>query len=223
MFLFRLMARLTGHSCLPGLFEHYEPVAKGAMVVEAALKEYAKNGPGRAFQSLTVEIDTLEGQADKIKRRIRNHLPRDLFMEVDKTLFLNYTRCQDNILDSAQDALNWLGMRSTGLPPHIMDSARELAREACRAVELLKPAIQGTMDLVSGHARDRSALKERFHDVRVQHHQASKAARSLLRNVFEADAGFKDIQQFVKFVEHLHDMSHNAEGAADVLRAMIAR
>jgi hypothetical protein len=217
------MARLSGRANLPGLIEHFEPVAKGVLVVEAALKEYAKSGQGMAFQTLSVEMDTLEGQADKIKRRIRNHLPRDLFLEVDKTLFLNYTRCQDNILDSAQDALNWLGMRTMNVPHELMASARGLAREACRTVELLKPAIQGTMDLVYSRARDRSTLKEKFHDVRVQHHKASKTTRRLLRDAFEADTGPKDLYQFVEFVGHLHDMSHNAEGAADVLRAMIAR
>jgi hypothetical protein len=37
------------------------------------------------------------------------------------------------------------------------------------------------------------------------------------------ETDFKNIYQFVKFIEHVHEMSHNAEGAADVLRAMIAR
>ena len=223
MHFYRLMAKLTGRKCLPGLFEHYDPVAKGVMVVEAALKEYINSGQGLAFQSLTVEIDTLEGQADKIKRRIRNHLPRDMFLEVDKTLFLNYTRSQDNILDAAQEALSWLGMRAMDVPAELLASARALAREACRTVELLKPAIQGTMGLIYGQTKDRAAVKESYHEVRVQHHKTSKAKRKLVREAFEAETGFRDIYQFVKFIEHLHAMSHNAEGAADVLRAMIAR
>lgn len=223
MILFRLMARLFGRQCLPGLLEHYDPVAKGVLVVEAALKEYVHAGRGPAFNTLAVEIDTLEGQADKIKRRIRNHLPRDLFMEVDKTLFLNYTRSQDNILDAAQDALNWLGMRDIDLPRDLLASARSVARECCLTVERLKPALIGTMELIGGKTKDRSATKENFHEVRVQHQRASRAYRNLVREAFAAEAGFRDIYQFVKFIEQLHAMSHNAEGAADVLRAMIAR
>jgi predicted phosphate transport protein (TIGR00153 family) len=222
MFFTRFMANLTGRKRLPGLLEHYEPVAKGVMVVEAALKEYANNGLGAAFQALAVEIDTLEGQADKIKRRIRR-LPRDFFMEVDKTLFLNFTRSQDNILDSAQDALNWLGMRQIVLPTELLTSARAMTREACRSVELLKPAIQGTMDLVYGQTKDRTAVKDNFHTVRVQHSRVSRSSRKLLRESFAVESDFKNIYQFVKFIEHVHEMSHNAEGAVDVLRAMIAR
>ncbi|MBI4806272.1 MAG: DUF47 family protein [Desulfovibrio sp.] len=222
MFFTRFMANVTGRKRLPGLLEHYEPVAKGVMVVEAALKEYANNGLGVAFQALAVEIDTLEGQADKIKRRIRR-LPRDFFMEVDKTLFLNFTRSQDNILDSAQDALNWLGMRQMVLPKELLTSARALTREACRSVELLKPAIQGTMDLVYGQTKDRTAVKDNYHTVRVQHSKVSRSSRKLLRECLAEEGDFKNIYQFVKFIEHVHEMSHNAEGAADVLRAMIAR
>jgi len=59
--------------------------------------------------------------------------------------------------------------------------------------------------------------------VRVQHHKASKAARKLIKDAFETEGECRDIYQFVTFVEHLHDMGHNAEGAADILRAMIAR
>jgi len=223
MFFTRFMANVTGRKRLPGLLEHYEPVAKGVMVVEAALKEYANNGLGAAFQALAVEIDTLEGQADKIKRRIRNRLPRDIFMEVDKPLFLNFTRSQDNILDSAQDALNWLSMRQMVLPKELLTSARALTREACRSVELLKPAIQGTMDLIYGQTKDRSAVKDTFHEVRLQHTRASRSSRKLLRESFAVEGDFKNTYQFVKFIEHVHEMSHNAEGSADVLRAMIAR
>jgi len=223
MLLPRIMIRLTGRKCLPGLIEHYEPVAKGVMVVEAALKEYAVSGNALAYQALVVEIDTLEGQADKIKRRIRNHLPRDVFMEVDKTLFLNYTRSQDNILDAAQEALNWLGMRNMDLPDGLLRSARELAREACRTVELLKVSLESTMALIYGQTADRSGVKDTVHEVRLQHHRATKVKRRLVKEAFDSEAGFKDIYQFAKFVEHLHVMSHSAEGAADVLRAMMAR
>ena len=223
MLLARIISGLTGRKALPGLLEHYEPVAKGVMVVEEALKEYIHNGLGPAFQTLALEIDTLEGQADIIKRRIRNHLPRDFFMEVDKALFIGYTRSQDNILDAAQDALNWLGMRPMNVPAELLGKARTLGREACATVECLKPAIQGSMDLIYGRTKDRAGVKECYHGVRVQHHRASKIARKLVSEAFEVEAGFRDIYQFVKFVDHLHVMSHNAEGAADVLRAMIAR
>ncbi len=219
----RILVRITGRRHLDGLLEHFDPVAKGAMVVETALKEYVAKGFGPGFQALCAQIDTLEGQADKIKRRVRNHLPLAAFLEVDKTLFLNCTRSQDNILDAAQDAFNWLGMRPMNLPRELLEESRTAAREACRSVELLKPALTGTLDLIYGRTKDRAGVKETIHNVRVQHHKAAKAARKLVKGAFAAQSDFRDIYQFTKFMDSLHDMTHNAEGTADVLRAMIAR
>lgn len=219
----RVLVKLTGRKSLPGLYEHYEPVAKGVVVVLAAMKEYAKTGYSLSFQTIAAQIDPLEGQADKIKRRIRNHLPRAMFLEVDKTLFLNCTRSQDNILDEAQHALNWLGMRPMNLPCELVESAREASKESCLSVELLKPALQSTMDLIYGQTSDRTAVKETFHNVRLQHHKASKAWRKVIKAAYESECDFRNVHQFLKFVEHMHSMSHNAEGTADVLRAMIAR
>lgn len=223
MFLSRLIARLRGKRCLPALLDHYEPVARGVLVVETALREYLNSGACLAFNTLVAEIDTLEGRADKIKRHIRNHLPRAAFLEVDKILLLGYTRSQDNILDSAQDALAWLGARTAALPAPLLESLRDYGRDVSETVRLLGPAIQATCDLVYGQSADRPGTKKTFHAVRVSHAKVSKAKRRLVKTALETPADFRDVYQFMKFVEHLHAMSHNAEGCADTLRAMIAR
>lgn len=223
MRLLRLIARLSGRKHLPGLLEHFDPVAKSVKVIDRALKEYLNVGTGLGFQALMAEMDTLEGQADKIKRRIRNHLPLAVWLEVDKTLFLNYTRSQDDILDSAQDALNWLGMRTMNLPDELLKELRAYVADVCRTVELLKATLLSTMDLLYRRSRDRAAVKETCHVVRLQHQKASRAKRLLVRQALATGADFRDVYQFMKFVEHLHAMSHSAEGCADVLRAMIAR
>ena len=223
MTMLRLISRLSGRKHLPGLLDHYEPVGKGTLVIEAALREYLESGVCLAFTTLVAEIDTLEGRADKIKRRIRNHLPRAVFLEVDKILFLGYTRSQDNILDSAQDALAWLGMRRMDLPDALLHSLWDYWKDVCHTVQLLKPALTATCDLVYGRSRDRTATKRTYHAIRIGHSTVSKAKRQLAKAAFETPADFRDVYQFVKFVEHLHAMSHNAEGCADALRAMIAR
>lgn len=219
----RWIVRHFGKKRLPRLLEHYEPVGKAPLIIEAALKEYATGGGSKAFAALCSEIDTLEGQADKIKRRIRNHLPRSAFFEVDKVLYFNYTRSQDNILDCAQEALSWLGMRRLSLPPELLREALEYSRLVAVSVGLLRPALVATISLVYAEGADRAATKKTFHRIRLNHLKVSRGKRDLLRAVLECGAEFENIYQYVKCVEHLHEMSHNAEACADVLRAMIAR
>jgi hypothetical protein len=224
MFMRTLVVKLTGRKQLPGLLEHYEPTARALAVIGEALRDYlSPSGPSRTFTVLATEVGNLEGLADKIKRRIRNHMPRALFMEVDKTLFLNFTRYQDNILDEAQDAFNWLGMRPVRIPAHFHEALHAFWSSVAATVDLLKPAITATIALVYGQVSDRAAVKESYRKVRRQHLEASKAQQHLLTELMCSEMDFRDSYQVMKFVEGLHAMSHNAEGCADLLRAMIAR
>lgn len=211
-------------SPMAGLLDHYGQIEAAMSLIQESLLCYI--GGGRAckdFQSLKAEVDQLEEAADKIKRRIRNHLPRGLFMAVDKTLFLNYTRAQDNILDEAQDALDWLSMRTVSVPEEFRAQTLNLVDEAVKTVEILKPALESTVKLVHSDIYDRKATKETYQAVRDQHKKVRLAKAALSRAVYESDLEFKAIYQLLHFFDGMHSMSHNAENCADILRAMIAR
>jgi predicted phosphate transport protein (TIGR00153 family) len=172
---------------------------------------------------MALEIDKLEEQADKIKRRIRNHLPRAFFMEVDKTIFLDFTSRQDNILDAAQESLSWLGMRQIRIPDAFHPALLAFKEEVNVTVGALKPALENTIRLVYGESALRPETKEKFRFVRSRHIKVSRLKADLVAGIYNSDMDFKDIYQLIKFVECLHAMSHNAEGCANSLRAMIAR
>ncbi len=211
-------------SPMAGLLDHYGQIEAAMSLIQESLLCYI--GGGRAckdFQSLKAEVDQLEEAADKIKRRIRNHLPRGLFMAVDKTLFLNYTRAQDNILDEAQDALDWLSMRTVSVPEEFRAQTLNLVDEAVKTVETLKPALESTVKLVHSDIYDRKATKETYQAVRDQHKKVRLAKAALSRAVYESDLEFKAIYQLLHVFDGMHSMSHNAENCADILRAMIAR
>lgn len=216
-------SRFLSRKPMRGLLDHYEPVSKGLAVLEEALNGYLAKGVSRGFLVLAAEMDRVEAQADKIKRTVRNHLPHTAFMAVDKTLFLNYTRGQDNILDLAQDALHWLGMRPMTVPEPFHAGLLDLLAKVSATVSLLKPAIAATLSLVHGGPVARSEAKEIFHDIRRRHTATAKAKHKLLAEVYNQDVDFKDIHQLIHFIEFLHEMSHNTEGCGDILRAMIAR
>ena len=65
---------------LPGLLDHYVPIARGMALLGEALGRSLAAGQDAGFKVLAGEIDILEAEADKIKRRIRNHLPAGFLM-----------------------------------------------------------------------------------------------------------------------------------------------
>jgi len=218
-----MFGMLTDNSPLDGLTEHYDKIYECTGYIQGALECYVSGTGCLDFREVTARVDELEDQADAIKRRIRNHLPRRLFMPVDKTLFLNYTNAQDNILDSAQEAMHWLAMRPLDIPEQFQKPLVDLISDVCFTTELLGPALTSTLGLIYHQHLDRPGTKERYCAVRHQRHKVFRDKIALTGAVYRADMEFKDIYQLVHFIERLADMSHNSEKCADILRAMVAR
>lgn len=214
---------LANRSPMDGLIEHYDKISECIEVVSDSLECYVAGGVCREFEELTTTIDKIEDHADKIKRNIRNHLPRGLFMAVDKTLFLNYTKSQDNILDSAQDALHWLAMRKVSVGTEFQKDLIDLVEEVETATVHLGPALKATIALVNGSALDREGTKNSYRRVRQSRHSVRIIKNKITREVYNADLDFKDIYQLIHFVDCLDKMGHDAENCADILRSMIAR
>jgi len=215
---------ISPRSPMKGLIEHYMKIDECLEIIRDALECYvASSEVCREFEELSQEIDDIEAHADKIKRNIRNHLPRRLFMPVDKTLFLNYTRGQDNILDSAQEALHWLGMRRMALPAQFQKPIIEFLDQVAATAKLLEPALQSAVKIVHGESLDREGCKEKFRKIRVQRDRVTREKKTLRSNIYNSELDFKDIFQLILFIDCLSDMAKNCETCSDALRAMIAR
>ncbi len=66
------------------------------------------------------EIFALENRADQIKNELRSHLPKSIFMPVDRRDLLEILDLQDSIADTAQDIAGMLMVRR----PKVLDSIR---------------------------------------------------------------------------------------------------
>lgn len=219
-----VLSMIGGRSPMDGLMEHYGQIEAAMSLIHDSLLCYMEGGSTcKDFLTLKGELDNHEENADIIKRNIRNHLPHSLFMAVDKTLFINYTRAQDNILDAAQDALDWLNIHDASLAVAIRGIGLAMVEEATRTVELLKPALEGTIKLVHTDTINRQAVKEKYRAVREQHKVVRRLKSQVFSELYKQDMDFKSIFQLLHFFERMNEMSHNAENCVDMLRAMIAR
>lgn len=209
---------------MEGLIKHYDKIAECIHIINDSVECYvAGNDTCREFDELIEQIDKVESQADKIKRSIRNHLPHSMFMAVDKTLFFNYTRSQDNVLDNAQEALHWLAMRKVAIPAIYQKDLILLLSEVNDTTTSLGPALKATIALNDGKSIDREGTKNKFRKVRKHYARAMVLRKELTNKIYNSDMDFKDIYQLMHFVDCLNEMAHQAEGCADILRAMIAR
>ena len=144
-------------------------------------------------------------------------------MAVEKPLFLNYTKSQDNILDAAQDALHWLAIRKVDIPVTVQKDIIYLLDAVARCTVLLGPALKSTISLIHGESLDREGTKECFRKVRRERDNVRHLKNNLHKEIYEMDIDFKDIYQLIHFVDCLDNMGHNTENCAELLRSMMAR
>ncbi len=220
---FPFFGMLTTRSPLEGLREHYDTISECLDMVQDSLTCFVAEGPCRTYQELALKVDALESRADKIKRRIRNKLPRNLFMPVDKTLFLEYTTTQDNVLDAAQECIYWLAMRPVTVPAELRGELLDFLEDVFASMELLGPALQETIAFVYAEQTSRDVVKEAMRNVRRNHRKVSRMKYPLIAQVYRSDMDFRDVYQLIHVIFTLHDMSHNSRRCAELLRAMIAR
>ncbi|MDR2161694.1 MAG: DUF47 family protein [Desulfovibrio sp.] len=212
-------------SPLNGLLEHYERTAEGLALVKKSMQcllgEYRQKQED--FLALLEQLDEVEDLADAIKRKLRNHLPRGIFLPVDKHIFFLYTRAQDDILDYGQHSLHWLALRELPAPEEFRRELLLFLDQTTKTAELLRPALEATVSWVNAENITREEAKQYYLSVRGQHKTVSRARRAVLRRIYSSNMDFRDIYQLIHVLDQLYNMSHSAEGCADLLRVMIAK
>ena len=206
------------------LQEHSEKVKECAWAFQQAMECYASSRC-EAFEEHRQEVIRLEHEADAIKRRIRGHLPKGVLLPVEKFQMFLYLREQDSVLDSVQEALNWLSHRAdSGIPA-------ALEREFFLLVDAM---IEPTEELnrMMGEARlyfknfsekQRKKVKGIIANIRQMEHEADQREYALIRKIFHTETDATTVFHLVKLAEIIGNIADHAENTGDMMRAMLAK
>ena len=207
-----------------GLLEHAEKVKECGWAFQQAIECHATD-KCKTFQEYHQQVTKLENEADAIKRRIRGHLPRGARIPVSEYQLFMYLREQDKVLDSVQEALDWLSYRPRPV----------IARELKETLLLLVDAVIGPIEDLSRMVaeakkyfesysdKQRTIVKEIIHNLRKQEHNADNIEDDLKYKVFATEKDPVGIFHLVKLAEIIGSVADHAENAGDMMRAMIAR
>ena len=141
------ISSLFGASPVRPLQQHMESVQ--ACVVElipffeAALKE-----DWTEAKKIQKNISKLERDADKLKRELRLHLPKSLFMPVSRRDLLEVLRMQDNIANKAKDVAGLITGRKMSFPEKINQKMLDFVKRCIDAAKQAQTAINELDELV---------------------------------------------------------------------------
>jgi predicted phosphate transport protein (TIGR00153 family) len=208
-----------------GLQKHFKYVKSGTLALEKAVKYYLK-GDLENFKKYGEQVNKSEDTADQVKGNIRNHLPKFIFIPIDKGDFLALLSEADGILDSAEDVVVLMDMRRTKIPEKIKNEFLGVMKKAVETVD----ALGNAMDLFkfmldsSFGGKTRQDIKHVIHSIHRIEHESDLIEKKISKQLFnDSNLDAIAVVHLLKIVDRMGCMADHAENAADKIRAMLAK
>jgi hypothetical protein len=151
-------------------------------------------------------IRSIENEADAIKRDIRNHLPRSLWLPVARNDLLELLRDQDRLANRAKDIAGLMLGRKMEIPAELIDAVREdYQTNLSTSAQALK-AIQELDELLEAGFRGKEAnlVEELVIELDELEHQSDMSQVKLRSMLFQLEASLPPVN--VMFLYKIIDM-----------------
>lgn len=220
----RSIAKVFGRSPFVPLQMHMEKVAECVGKVREIFEPY-RDGDMDRVTAIAEDMSMLEHEADDLKHDIRNHLPRGLFMPVDRSNLLRILSTQDSIANHAENIGVILTFKHAGVfdgfdPAfdNFLNNGLEtfsLARAIVDELdELLETGFGGAEANTVRDLVDKVALKEHETDV-CQH----ELVRSLLAH--EDVISYGDFFLWTRIIRQIATIADKSESLAVEVRTTL--
>jgi predicted phosphate transport protein (TIGR00153 family) len=207
-----------------GLKEHADKVKECAWSFQEAIECHISDKCTR-FEEIRKEIIRMEQEADAVKRRIRGHLPKGTLLAVDKFELFRYLGEQDNVIDSLEDALDWISYRKDpGIPEALEKDFLLFVDSVIAPVEELSRMVTAAREYFGSYSeRQRVAVKDIIKTLREQERSADKHEARIREKVMNMPIDPVTVFQMVRLAETIGAIADHAQNAGDMMRAMIAK
>jgi len=207
-----------------GLQEHAEKVKECSWIFQQAI-ECHFSPKCKTFEEFRDEITQLESEADVIKRRIREHIPKGTMTPVYTFLVFRYLKQQDGVLDAVEDTLDWISYRSeTKMPAELEKYFTLLVNAVIDPIENLALMVAEAREYFKNYSeRRRIVVKNIIHILHQKERQVDKYEEIIKRKVLNMEIDAVSIMYFVRLAEIIGSIADHAQNAGDMMRAMISK
>lgn len=172
-------------------------------------------------------IQQLEHDADTIKKDVRSHLPKSLFLPVPRTDLLELLRMQDKIANRAKDIAGIMIGRRMSIPAEISELMLQFVTSSVATSEKAKIALCELDELVAsgfrGHEVD--IVEEFIVELDKHEHQADQLERELRHRLFAFEKTLDPIDAMFLYhiVSGVGDLADRAQQVGSRLLLLVAR
>lgn len=222
----RTIFNVFGPSPIKPIEQHMRKVHHAAKELQPFFEAVLK-GDWVAAEVIQHHISSLEKEADDIKRDLRLHLPKGLFLPISRTDLLDLLSVQDRIANTAEDIAELVLLRKVSFPPTISDlimpflnCCLEASHQACQAIneldELLETGFRGN---------EVHIVEDMIRTLDVLERQSDQQLSNIRKELFRLENKLPDIEMIFlyKLVQWIGDLADHAQSAGGRLLILIAR
>lgn len=214
---------LFGRSPFAPLQSHMEKVAECVHLLEPLFQAVWDKDEGR-IEEIAQQISEAEHQADLTKNDIRNHLPKSLFLPVDRSHLLEILSIQDNIADRAEDVSVLVTLKKLERPLAMVEDFDLFLKKNIEGFNQAQKIIRELHELLETSFGGIEAEKVRLMVEKTAffEHEVDLIQRTLLKKLFqEGDMSFRAFILWQKIFGALADISNLSEKLAYRIRATL--
>ncbi len=218
------IARLFGKSPFAPLQSHMDKVAS-CMQMLASVFEAIATIDQETIQKRIGELSALEHEADITKNDIRNHLPKSLFLPIDRGHFLEILALQDSIADKTEDIGILLTLRPLANFHNFKASLQGLFQKSSSVFWDAKHIIEEIDDLLESSfgGLEAEKVKEMVEAAAYKEHKVDLQQRELMKELFSQGDKLSapDFYLLNKLVEEIYLISNLSEKLANRIRMVL--
>lgn len=220
------LGSLFGRSPIGPIQQHMQIAKEAAVHLPDLMQATADEDWSRA-REIHKAIKNAEKEADKLKRSVRRHLPKSLFLPVPRTDLLQLVSTQDSVANRAKDFAGVVMSRDMRFPEPLFPAMLEFTTTCVACCQQALSAIQELDELLevgfSGRevTRVEAMLKELDRLERRTDKQQFDLRRKLWR--MESDLPPVDVMFYYRAMSLLGQLADAAEKVGDRLQILLAK
>lgn len=218
------IARLFGKSPFAPLQSHMEKV--GSCISKLCeIMEAVFSGDQSSVETLVPILSKLEHEADLTKNDIRNHLPKSLFLPVDRSQILDILSLQDSIADKAEEIGNFLIIRPLTLIDHCMkeyktlfDKNIEAFWDTVKITKEMEKLLEASFGGIEAHR-----VKSMVDQTSYKEYESDILKHKLMKSFFghSEDLSTPNFYLWMRIIEETGEIAHLSEKLAIRIRMVL--
>lgn len=185
------------------------------------------DGNWQEAQAIQQRIAERENEADDLKKNLRLHLPKSLFLPVPRTDLLELLSMQDAIANCARDIAGIMLGRKMVVPGPIQERMQEFVQSAVDAANQALKAINELDELLetgfSGY--ELKVVENLIEELDSREHRADELEVEIRAALFsiEGDLPPVDVMFLYRVIEWIGELSNRAQKVGSRLQLLLAR